>query len=53
MNCPIEEKPKMTRYLLENTKAGAYIWYASEAQAKRASAAMGWCDYSITSQKTV
>jgi len=43
----------MTRYLLENTKTGAYIWFLSEAQAKRAAAAMGWCDYSITSQKIV
>ena len=32
----------MTRYILENTKTGAFVVYATEAQAKRAAAHMGW-----------
>ena len=38
----------MTRYILENTKTGAFIVYASEAQAKRAAVHMGWVDYAIS-----
>ena len=43
----------MTRYILENTKTGAWVCYASEAQAKRAAAHMGWCDYTISPTETV
>lgn len=43
----------MTRYILENTKTGAFVVYASEAQAKRAAAHMGWMDSTITPTESV
>jgi len=43
----------MTRYLLENTKTGAYIWFRSVAQAKRAAAHLGRSDFTITPTKTI
>lgn len=41
----------MIRYLLENTKTGAFIVYATEAQARRAAAHMGWTDHVISPTK--
>jgi len=37
----------MTRYLLTNTKTGAFMRYMSEAQAVNAARNMGWTDYTI------
>ena len=43
----------MTCYILENTKTGAFVVYATEAQAKRADAHMGWVDYTISPTESV
>lgn len=43
----------MTRYILENTKTGAFVVYATEAQAKRAAAHMGWVDYTISPTESI